>query len=140
MDQSNELRELTRKIERNLENLNESRMCQESITLAQCHALVEIGRMQATSLKDLAQRLTLDPSTMSKTVENLVNTGLITRDTLPDNRRMVVIRLTAEGLQVFNNIENDMDLKFEKICGRIVKEDLQTVLRALEIYNNALEG
>jgi len=139
MKESNELRELTRKIERNLESLNESQMCNENITLSQCHTLVEIGRMQATSLKDLAQRLDLDTSTMSKTVESLVKRGLITREQLPDNRRMVVIRLTIEGMTVFKNIESDMNLKFEKICGRISKKDLQVVLHALEIYNNALE-
>lgn len=140
MDRSRELRELTRKIERSLQKLNYAGMCSEKVTLTQCHALVEIGRMQITSLKDLAQRLDLNASTMSKTVENLVRRKLVTRVPLKMNRRMVAIQLTADGLDVFRRIEEDMDRRFRSIITCIPEEELVAVLFALEIFNCALEG
>jgi len=140
MDRSKELRELTRKIERSLQKLNCSGMCSEKVTLTQCHALVEIGRMQTTSLKDLAQRLDLDASTVSKTVENLVKRKLVSRMPLKENRRMVAIQLTADGLDVFQRIEEDMDRRFRSIMTCIPEEELPGVLIALEVYNRALEG
>ena len=140
MDRSKELRELTRKIERSLQKLNCSGMCSEKVTLTQCHALVEIGRIQNTSLKDLAQRLDLDASTVSKTVENLVKRKLVSRMPLKENRRMVAIQLTAGGLEVFRRIEEDMDRRFRQVMDRIPEEKLASVLKALEIYNRALEG
>jgi DNA-binding MarR family transcriptional regulator len=139
MDQSKELREQTRKIECNLQKLNCPGMCGERITLTQCHALVEIGRMESTSLKDLAQRLTLDTSTVSKTVENLVRKNLISRKQLTGNRRMVAIQLTPEGMDAYNRIEEDMNLRFEKIRARIPGDHMEMVLKALDIYNRALE-
>ncbi len=140
MNHSKELREQTRKIEGNLRKLNSSGMCSEKITLTQCHALVEIGRMETTSLKDLAEKLDLDTSTVSKTVENLVRRNLISREQLPGNRRMVSIRLTNEGIEMFRRIEEDMTLRFEKICARITDDEMEWVLKALNIYNRALEG
>ncbi len=139
MDRSKELRELTRKIERSLQKLNSAGMCCEKVTLPQCHALVEIGRSRSTSLKDLARKLDLDTSTASKTVENLVKRKLVSRIPLKENRRMVAIQLTADGLDVFHRIEEDMDRRFRQILDRIAGDDLPSVLKALELYNNALE-
>lgn len=140
MDQSKELRELTRKIERGLQKLNSPEMCSEKITLTQCHALVEIGRIQATSLKDLARRLDLDTSTMSKTVENLVRRELATRVPAQEDRRMVTIELTKDGLDVFRRIEEAMDRRFRNIAAAIPEEELPGILAALRIYSRALEG
>ena len=77
--ESNQLRELIRLLERKLCVLEDGEMACCGISMAQCHALVEIGRMGSISLIDLATMLNLDNSTMSRTVNNLVNNGMVER-------------------------------------------------------------
>jgi hypothetical protein len=49
------------------------------VTMAQCHAIMEIGEAGELNLKDLSARLGLDNSTLSRTVESLVQDGLADR-------------------------------------------------------------
>lgn len=133
------LREATRVMERNLEKLNGPDMDCENLTLAQCHVLVETGQLENSSLKGLAEALNLDSSTVSKTVESLVKKGYVSRNNLPANRRMVSISLTPEGAGVFQRVEDDMNLRFQKICAHLSESELNAVIDALKSYNSAME-
>ena len=93
-----EFRRCIREIEREREYQlkNQSGCC--GVTLAQCHCLMELDEMGATSIVDLAQRLRLDTSTLSRTVGGLVREGYVERALNPDNRRCVTVRLTETGV------------------------------------------
>ena len=106
---SNILRELTRVLVRNLGVLEKSDACCCGVTITQCHAIVEIGRKGKVSLVDLAELLGLDKSTMSRTVNSLVEADLAVRDLDAENRRYVIIQLTEKGSEVFQNIEGSME-------------------------------
>jgi len=131
-------RESIRILERKLGLLNKQDVCYSEVTLAQCHALVEIGRSKAISLKELASILGLDVSTMSRTVDSLVKKEFIVRAPSKTDRRSVVIELTDKGLYIFNDIENTMDEQFESIFKQISQEDQQTALNGLNIIIDAL--
>ena len=85
---SDYLRELLRILVRSLGILEKNDVSCYGVTLAQCHTIVEIGRAQKISLIDLADLLGLDKSTMSRTINNLVNLNLVKRETDSDNRRI----------------------------------------------------
>jgi DNA-binding MarR family transcriptional regulator len=67
------------------------------VTLAQCHAIMEIGDAGELNLKDLSAQLGLDNSTLSRTVESLVQDGLAERTVSQEDRRASVIRLNEKG-------------------------------------------
>lgn len=61
-----------------------------------CRLLYMLGqRPLRTGL--LAQHLKISPATVSELVDALVDEGLVRRDPDPDDRRAVVLELTAEG-------------------------------------------
>lgn len=132
------LREYTRLIERKLEMLNEGECCSCNITTAQCHALVEVGRRKDISLKELAEILELNKSTMSKTVEDLYKKRLISREPLETDRRAIKINLTEEGMRHFEMIEAAMNRKFSEIFDRIPAGKQDNVLDALNLYIDSL--
>jgi len=134
-----ELRELMRQLERKTGTLNDFQMSCCNITMAQCHALVEIGRAGRISLIDLSEGLGLENSTISRTVNNLVNTELVSRETDPSNRRYVVISLTETGQQVFNGIEAGMDLYYKQILQKIPQEKQSQVLESIQILLDAFK-
>lgn len=138
-DKVKEFRELTRILERNLELLNTSDCCLGDITSAQCHALVEIGRMKDLMLKNLAEILRVDVSTASKVVEELVKKELVLREPSRTDRRSVQINLTETGYRLFNQIELDMNQIFANVFTLIEEKERDILLQALNIYNQAIE-
>jgi len=103
------LRELIRLLVRNLGILEKSEASCCGTTISQCHAIVEVGRTEETSLNELAELLGLDKSTMSRTINNLVDSGLAQRELHPDDRRYISIKLTDEGQEIYKNIETSQD-------------------------------
>lgn len=139
MEKVEQFREFTRLIERKLEMLNAEDCCNCNVTMAQCHALVEIGRREDLSLKELSEILELNKSTVSKTVEDLFKKGLITREQLESDRRAVKINLTDTGRRHFIKIEKDMNDRFREIFDRIPEDKKDSVLNALKIYIDSFD-
>lgn len=134
-------REQIRILERKLGLLNkncDNKSCQ-SVTLSQCHTLVEIGRARNISLKDLSSLLLLDMSTTSRTVESLVKKELVERTTSKSDRRSVDIYLTPTGEEVFQDIEKRMNLDFERIFSYVPDTEKQNVLKSLDLIISAFE-
>ena len=73
------------------------RACCCGLSLPQCHVLLELEARGTTSLVDLAERLELDKSTVSRTVEGLVELGIVVRTTNAEDRRYVALDLTTLG-------------------------------------------
>ena len=136
--ESRHLRELIRMLEQKLGFLEEGEMACCGISMAQCHALVEIGRAGSISLIDLAKLLNLDNSTMSRTVNNLVHNSMVERQLDPNDRRYITIRLTQEGLEQFRSIESGMGEYFMKIYDAIPEESRTQVLESLQILLKAV--
>ncbi|CAB1246093.1 MarR family winged helix-turn-helix transcriptional regulator [Clostridium sp. HV4-5-A1G] len=132
------LREMIRILERKLGILSESELACCGITMAQCHALVEIGRARSISLNELAQLLDLKNSTMSRTVNNLVTDGLAIRDIDPQDRRYVTISLTESGVKIFKGIEEGMNMYFKKIYDFIPADKQKQVIESIEILIEAV--
>lgn len=139
MNPSKELRERIRKLEKELGVLKDSQLPCCGVTLAQCHALVEIGRAGRISLSELARLLNLENSSMSRTVDKLVTKGMVKRDIDPVDRRYLVINLTARGEEVYRKIEENMNLFFEKIYLALPAEKRNDVLESLNVLLASVE-
>lgn len=133
------LRELLRILVRNLGILEKSDASCCGVTIAQCHAIVEIGRIKKISLIELADLLGLDKSTMSRTINNLVEAGLVKRDIDAENRRYISIQLTDQGTEVFVSIENSMYRYYSDIFKSIPEDKRNQVLDSLEVLVNSIK-
>ncbi|MEW9121910.1 MAG: MarR family transcriptional regulator [Thermotaleaceae bacterium] len=138
IEASKQLRELIRMLERKLGILQDSQLECCSITMAQCHALVEIGRAKNISLNELAESLNLENSTMSRTVNNLVTNDFVKRDTDPQDRRYVTISLTEKGLELYTDIEDRMSQFFKNIYSSIQPEKREQVIESIQILLDAV--
>ena len=132
------LREIVRLLERKLGVLDdiESSCC--GVTFTQCHAIVEIGRSQSISLNELADLLGLDKSTMSRTINNLVQDDLVSREIDAKDRRYITIQLTAKGMESFHEIEEKMRVYFEQIYQAIPEAKRAQVVESLQLLLQAI--
>jgi len=133
-----QLRELIRQLERKLGTLQENETSCCEVSMAQCHALVEIGRAKSISLNELADKLSLEDSTMSRTVNKLVANGLVKRDIDPQDRRYVTISLTESGNRNYQNIEADMNIYFKNIYSSIPETKRKQVIDSIQILIDAI--
>ena len=135
-----QLRELVRLLERKLGYLKDSEFTCCGVSLAQCHAMVEIGRANGLSLGNLAELLDLDASTISRTVENLVKKRLARRTADKNDRRYICIELTSKGKNLYEGIETDMEKYYRNIFEGIPEEKHAQVLESLQLLANAIGG
>lgn len=134
------LRENVRLLTRKLGLLEKGEASCCGVTLSQCHTIVEIGRAGSISVNDLANMLGLDKSTMSRTVNNLVEMGLVNREPNPENRRCLNIDLTAKGQALFLEIESSMEQYYRDVYGALPEDKREQVIESLEILVRSLPG
>ena len=131
------LRDIVIELERRLGVLEDRITDCCGLSMAQCHAVVELGRRNNVSLGSLAQSLNLENSTVSRTVNNLVNGSLAERTEDSSDRRYVAITLTEDGRQVYESIENGMNEFFDRIMNRIPEEKQEQVIDSLQVLLEA---
>lgn len=135
-----ELRELTRLFLRNMSFLDKTEASCCGASIAQCHAITEIGRVQEISLNELAEILKLDNSTMSRTINNLVDQQLVLREPDPQDRRYIRMKLTDKGWRIFESIEKNMDMYFRALLKDIPEEKHEQVLESLLLLVEAMKN
>ena len=108
------------------------------ITIAQCHALLEIGKTKELSLVDLSGVLGLDPSTLSRTIDTMVTGKLVDRNDNPEDRRYVTLSLTGKGQDIYDRINHTFDLYYHSIFSRIPIEKQQQVMESISLLTRAV--
>ncbi len=130
-------RHALRKFEREQEFLQRSNCCR-GLTLAQCHALLEIGNMQQPSLMQLAGSLRLDKSTVSRTVDGLTNLDLVDRYVPHEDRRTLLISLSKKGVETYDDINLVNDTYFNEVLSAIPVKELDAFIKAFELLADTM--
>jgi DNA-binding MarR family transcriptional regulator len=136
----NELREFARLLARNLGFLDKSEASCCGTTIGQCHSIIEIGAAQEISLNELAEILNLDNSTISRTVNNLVDQHLVIREINPQDRRYIKLKLTDRGWAVYESIEKNMNMYFGSILKDIHEEKHEQIIESLMLLVKAMNN
>lgn len=124
----NHFREIIRIFDRELFFQNNASCC-NGISVSQCHTLLEIEKNNEISVSELATKLSLDKSTVSRTVEGLVNISLVNRVIPKENRRMALINLTDNGKQVCSTINYSNDEYIKTVLKDFRVEEREEFLR-----------
>jgi len=126
-----EFRRILRHFERELSFQNQSGCCC-GVTLTQCHALMELVLKDNITMNELAKRLYLDKSTVSRTIDNLVQANLVNREIPSANRRTTRIKLTENGRKVCKTINEGNDQYYKNVLAAIPPEKLGDFLQSLK--------
>lgn len=124
----NHFREIIRIFDREIFLQNNAACC-NGISVAQCHTLLEIEKKREISVSEIAGNLSLDKSTISRTVDNLVANGLINRIIPEENRRKAIISLTSRGKEACATINYSNDTYIKKVLHNFTPEEQDEFLR-----------
>ncbi|HEY1405366.1 MAG TPA: MarR family transcriptional regulator [Spirochaetota bacterium] len=114
----------------------ETKCCE--ITIPQCHAMLELEISGEISLSDLAVRLDLDKSTLSRTVESLVRDDLAIRTTDGGDRRAVKIKLSEKGIQKVKSINVLCDRYYGDLFQSIPASMHASVIESIDVLAKAM--
>ena len=136
---SDDLQDMVIRLQRKMGFFDDLQSSCCGVSFAQCHAMATIRRAGKISLNDLAAGMGLDKSTVSRTVDNLVNNKMVIRDPVPADRRCVTIRLTAKGNRAIGEVEAGLSRCFESLYESIDRSKRAQIMESLRILLEAIE-
>ncbi|MFN3265948.1 MAG: MarR family winged helix-turn-helix transcriptional regulator [Deinococcales bacterium] len=103
---------------------------------------------QPRTMRELAQSISMPPSSLTGLVDNLVEQSNVERISDPEDRRIVRVRLTESGRQYVAKIRNHLMQQYQRAMSDLEESDLrllermyQTMLgRMLEYKKHRSEG
>jgi len=104
-----------RRLVRAIAQLEEEATAGAGLARAQAHALLAVAAMGRPAMTMVARELGLAPSTVTRALDPLVQGGLLKRESSPDDRRVVVVALTAAGRQMVERVEMALDQAYARV-------------------------
>jgi DNA-binding MarR family transcriptional regulator len=119
-------------------HIREEAIAPFDITVSQFHILrrIDSGKDTVSKLADVKH---ISRAAISRTVDVLVNKGLITRTQNPKDRRHVQLTLTEEGKILLRTIFDDVGAWMESKLARLDEDELGNIIAAIETLNRAFE-
>ncbi|WP_284637761.1 MarR family winged helix-turn-helix transcriptional regulator [Paenibacillus silviterrae] len=96
--------------------------CGFSLSLSQVFALQELEKTTLT-ITELAARLQLERSSVSRLIEGLVKGGFVSRELNESNRREVVLTLTGKGKSSIHRVRDQSVAFYQSILARMSEEE-----------------
>ena len=130
------LRQAAREVVRELGMLQD-RFAPADVTHTQCHALLELSAAGVLTAGELASRLRVDKSVVSRTLRPLSERGLLTSSRGAD-RREKPVGLSKAGRRVVERIHAAAGEQVDRALRLLPPADRQTVLSGMVLYAKAL--
>jgi len=108
----------------------------ERVTVPQFRALVVLSE-GPSRMGDLADRLGVHPSTLTRMVERLEQGGWIARAAVPGNRREVRVDLTDAGQELVATVTDGRRALFRETLARLGPEEREAVRRGMAVFARA---
>jgi DNA-binding MarR family transcriptional regulator len=99
--------------------------------------LVPLDSAQPCTQEQLARRMDVTSPTILQSVDELHDTGLITRDRNPDDRREHVLRLTGDGRDYLTRALTAEDSAQDKLAARLGASEITQLNESLTLIVNA---
>lgn len=104
------------------------------LTLAQWQVLATLSRFERATMGEVAAFCATDRTTLTRTVDRMVDEGLVRRDRDAADRRLVQLNLTPHGREVFVAAQSHVMQFNDRVTGALdagAMEDLQPVIRRI---------
>jgi DNA-binding MarR family transcriptional regulator len=109
---------------------------QHGISLADYDVLLRLARAPDRTLRmtDLAERVMMSPSGVTRVVDRLVRSGMVRRDRVEDDARVMMARLTNQGHHVLRRAaKSHLRGIREHFTGKLSQAQLRNVASGLEV-------
>lgn len=104
------------------------------LTLTQYNALriLRGAGEEGLSCSEISERMVTKESDITRLLDRIENRGLISRERPANNRRMVIARITDEGLRILEQLDEPVEENNRRLVGHLENERLKTLNELLE--------
>lgn len=135
----NELRRNARSVVRELGLLNDAYF-EIGVTLAERHLLIELLLSPSPTMGEIAERLLLDKSTVSRLISNAVKKGYVKCVTDEKDKRKRFLEMTEKGNQTLNAFEPIAFNQTKKALLTLTNEEVEIVHKGVALYARGLKS
>ena len=116
------------------------RLLRLGVSMAQLHIMYTLQRTGEMTMSHLADFLNVSLSNATGLIDRLEERGYITRDRVPTDRRVVVVRVTADGERMLGEVDALSDDLLRSILDRLPPSQLRGVGHAIAALREAVES
>lgn len=135
----NELRHNARSVVRELGLLNDAYF-EIGVTLAERHLLIELTMYPSPTMGEIAERLLLDKSTISRLISKAVKKGYVECVTDEKDKRKRFLQITEKGKQTFNAFEPIAFNQTKTALLILTHDEIETVHKGIALYAKGLKN
>lgn len=132
-----EVRSASRDLVRQLGLMNRT-VAGTDLSISAVHAIIELGNTGELSSKQLAEKLLLEKSTISRLVKSLADRGEVSETRSGNDARIKHLHLTTQGQKTFEAIERFTNARVSGALGKLEGASQRGVLKGLQEYSAAL--
>lgn len=111
-----------------------------TLSVSQIFALHELDTDVPLSQSELAQRLHLEKSSVSRLAAELEERGLLVRERDPSNRRVYRLRLTARGRAMHADLSSSLHPYYERWVAEMAPDEVDALLTGLSAFVRAMRA
>ncbi|HEY0735797.1 MAG TPA: MarR family transcriptional regulator [Herpetosiphonaceae bacterium] len=108
------------------------RLSQLNLSFSHLRTLHLLAHDNTLAMKDLAEQLQMTPPSVTALTRRLIQTGLVQRESHPEDSRVALLSLTDEGRRFFEQIYQDQVRGMERLLHGLSPEEQQLFLSLLE--------
>jgi DNA-binding MarR family transcriptional regulator len=123
-----------------LHRRTEARFAAHGVTADQFVLLATLERGQALTQRELARRMSSDPSTVRAMLVLLAKRGCVRRDFHPTDARARTVALTPLGKRIFRRLWSTGEPIREQLWGALGPDEAHTLVRLLHRVAKSLDG
>lgn len=135
----NELRRNARSIVRELGLLNDAYF-EIGVTLAERHLLIELTTCPFPTMGEIAERLLLDKSTVSRLISNTVRKGYVKCVTDKKDKRKRFLQMTEKGKETLNAFEPIAFNQTKEALLTLTNDEIETIHKGVALYAKGLRS
>lgn len=111
--------------------------CGFSLSLSQVFALQELEK-QTLTITELAEKLRLERSSVSRLIDGLVKGGFVSRELNENNRREVLLNLTAKGTDSIQKLRDRSVDFYHTILENMSETDQALFFESFKTFTKSL--
>ncbi len=116
------------------------RMIRLGVSMTQMHVLWLLEHHGDVPMSRLAELLDVSVSNSTGLIDRMEEHGRVERVRVPDDRRLVLVRLGPEGIRVLRELEDSHHVRLQRALAHLDPARLCGVLEAFTDFHSAIEA
>jgi MarR family transcriptional regulator, 2-MHQ and catechol-resistance regulon repressor len=118
---------------------SEAHIREFDLTPAQFDVIATLGNTNGMNMGEICQKTLITKGTLTGVIDRLIQKQLVSREVSPDNRRHVIVQLTPQGKQVFEQCFPAHIAHLKERFDRLDPSELETLTALLDRLRQAFQ-